>query len=639
MCGLTGFWDFSVRYSGEQLAAIAGSMVAKIIHRGPDDNNLWLDPKRGLAIGHCRLAILDLTEAGKQPMCSNSGRFILSYNGEVYNASEIRLDLIKLGYTFKGTSDTEVIVNACEAWGVLAATKKFIGMFAFALWDQQLEQLYLIRDRLGVKPLYFGLLANNFFFGSELKSFLVHPLFRKEINHQALTRFIKFNYVPAPYSIFQNIFKLEPATILIIDKQQKINKLIYWDLAQISIAPKMVVSETDILNNLHTLLKDSIKRRMLSDVPLGAFLSGGVDSSLVVALMQELSVNKVKTFTIGFNEQSYNEADFAREVARHIGTNHQELILSPKQAIDIIYKLPEIYDEPFADSSQIPTLLVAKLAREQVTVVLSGDGGDELFAGYNRYYLWNNIFNKIAWLPKKVRTIIAHIICSVSLNNWELANKLINLITKVRHLGDKLYKLANILSFDTAEDFYIKVISFWLDADPLLNPDLHNNYNINFSKHLNFIEQMQFLDQNNYLPDDILVKVDKASMAYSLEAREPLLDHRLVEFAWQLPMNYKIRHFQQKWILKKILSQYIPNKLINRPKMGFGVPIDFWLRVELRDWAIDLLDPKKLDHQGLFNSKIVNHKLQQHLSGTRNYQYDLWGILMFQSWHEHYQKS
>ncbi|MGD0465505.1 MAG: asparagine synthase (glutamine-hydrolyzing) [Gammaproteobacteria bacterium] len=638
MCGLTGFWDFSARSNKEQLVESVNRMIAKINHRGPDDTNIWVDQKNNIAIGHCRLSIIDLTVAGKQPMESSSGRFVLSYNGEVYNAPQIRDELNKLGHNFRGSSDTEVIIQSFEAWGIVEASKKFIGMFALAVWDNKLEELTLIRDRLGVKPLYFGIINNILFFGSQIKSFLVHPLWQGNLDKNALSRYIKFNYVPAPYSIFQNIVKLEPATILTINKQQKINKILYWDLTKIIADQKVIKksinlknSEIEIIKQLDDLLKSSIKMRMLSDVPLGAFLSGGIDSSLVVALMQELSNTKIRTFTIGFNEQSYNEANFAKEVAQHLGTNHQELILDPKQALDLIPTLPDIYDEPFADSSQIPTLLVAKLARQQVTVALSGDGGDELFAGYNRYSLWNNIFSKIAWMPNKLRKILANSISGISLNNWDLINRIVN----IRNLGDRVYKLANILPFNTAQDFYSKVISFWLDQDPLLHPSLvSTNYNI--PADLNFIEEMQFSDLNNYLPDDILTKVDRASMAYGLEAREPLLDHRLVEFSWQLPMNYKIRYGEQKWILKKILAKYLPQKLINRPKMGFGVPIEVWLRNELRDWAIDLLNPKKLEEQGLFNSKIINEKLQQHLSGTRNHQYDLWGILMFQAWYNQY---
>ena len=444
--------------------------------------------------------------------------------------------------------------------------------------------------------------------------------------------------MPTPYSIFKDIYKLEPATILTINKQKKINKFKYWDLEKTIANREYIRSEKAAIDSLHDLLKDSIKMRMISDVPLGAFLSGGIDSSLVVALMQSMSNSKIKTFTIGFNEQSYNEANFAREVAKHLGTDHHELILDPKQAIDIIPNLPEIYDEPFADSSQIPTLLVSKLAREQVTVVLSGDGGDELFAGYNRYYLWNKIISKMNWMPKNLRIILANSIRSVSLNNWSLINKII----KINNLGDKLYKLAGILPFNTKEDFYNTVISYWNEKNPMLNSQINNQQFANLNgkyvanKISNFVEQMQFLDINNYLPDDILVKVDRASMAYSLEAREPLLDHRLLEFSWQLPMNFKIRAHDQKWILKQILAKYLPQKLINRPKMGFGVPIGDWLRGDLRDWALDLLDPKKLEIQGFFDSKVVSDKLQQHLSGARNNHYDLWGILMFQAWYAKY---
>ena len=469
------------------------------------------------------------------------------------------------------------------------------------------------------------------FFGSELKSFKPHPLWCSELNNEAVYKYIKLNYVPTPYSIFKNIYKLEPATILTINKQQKINKKLYWNLEEIISTREMLVSNDSTVDLFYNLLKDAVKIRMMADVPIGAFLSGGIDSSLVVALMQESSSSKVKTFTIGFNEQNYNEAGFAKQVAEHLGTHHQELILNSKQALAIIPELPEIYDEPFADSSELPTLLVSKLAREQVTVVLSGDGADELFAGYNRYYLWNNIFNKIAWIPVQVRKAMAQGIYSVSLNKWNLINKVVN----IPNLGDKLYKLANILTFNTAQDFYTKVISFWVGDTPTINGKQIDFIDINTAKYFaNFIEQMQFIDLNNYLPDDILTKVDRASMAHSLEARGPFLDHRVVEFSWKLPMNLKICHQEQKWILKKILSKYLPQKLINRPKMGFGVPIDDWLRKDLREWALNLLDPNKLQKQGLFNSQIIYNKLQAHLSGVRNHQYDLWGILMFQAWYE-----
>lgn len=640
MCGLTGFWDFSTKFNAEKLSAIATNMANNIKHRGPDGYGTWFNVKTGIAMSHRRLAIIDLTDAGKQPMHSSSGRFVTVYNGEVYNASQIQKELINLGHKFLGHSDTEVILAAFEEWGIIAATSKFIGMFALAVWDNKLEELTLLRDRLGVKPLYFGIINNTFFFGSQLKSFFKHPLWNGCIDQEALNQYIKLKYVPTPYSIFKDIYKLEPATILTINKQQKIVKSKYWDLGKIITNRQYINSETTAIDNLHDLLKDSIKMRMISDVPLGAFLSGGIDSSLVVALMQSMSSNKIKTFTIGFNEKSYNEAVFANSVAKHLGTSHQELILDQNQTLSIIPSLPEIYDEPFADSSQIPTLLVSKLAREQVTVSLSGDGGDELFAGYNRYCLWNKILSRIDWIPISLRRVLANSITGISLKHWSIINKIFN----INNLGDKLYKLANILPFSTTTDFYNMVISCWINNNPTLrtsNLDQDTVYlrdrecvnNIS-----NVVEQMQFLDINNYLLDDILTKVDRASMAYSLEAREPLLDHRLVEFSWQLPMHFKIRNGEQKWILKQILAKYLPNELINRPKMGFGVPIEDWLRKDLRSWASDLLNPTKLKNEGFFNSKIVNDIFQQHLSGVRNHQHDLWGILMFQAWHENIQQ-
>ena len=641
MCGLTGFWDFSHKFNEEQLTAIAIKMADQIRTRGPDGYGTWVNGNQGLAMAHRRLAIIDLTDAGKQPMHSSSGRFIIIYNGEVYNAPKIQDELIKLGYKFVGHSDTEIILAAFEEWGINAALVKFIGMFAIAVWDKKLEELLLIRDRLGVKPLYFGTIANTFFFGSQLKSFFVHPQWNGTIQSEALNKYIKLNYVPTPYSIFQDIYKLEPATILTINQQRKINKVKYWDLGSTIAARKYIESDQTAIESLHALLKDSINMRMISDVPLGAFLSGGIDSSLVVALMQSMSNTQIKTFTIGFSEKNYNEAEFASAVAKHLGTCHQQLILDPLQALKLIPDLPSIYDEPFADSSQIPTLLVSKLAREQVAVSLSGDGGDELFAGYNRYYLWNKVVSRIAWIPKEIRKILAASIQSISLPNWGLINKIIN----INNLGDKLYKLANILPFSTQADFYNIVISFWVNNNPMLNtasnsilhPEIVYLRDREYVNNIdNFVEQMQFLDINNYLLDDILTKVDRASMAYGLEAREPLLDHRIVEFSWQLPMNLKIRNQDQKWILKQILAKYLPKDLIDRPKMGFGVPIDSWIRKDLRELTLDLLSPKKLDSQGFFDSKVINNRLQQHLSGKQNYQHDLWGVLMFQLWYEKY---
>ncbi len=643
MCGLTGFWDFSSKYNTDELTNIAIKMADNIKNRGPDLQAVWVNPEKGLALAHCRLAIIDLTPTGKQPMHSSSGRFVIIYNGEVYNFSSIQKELINLGHQFKGHSDTEVILAAFEEWGIKLAVSKFIGMFAIAVWDNELEELVLIRDRLGVKPLYFGQLNNIFFFGSQLKSFFIHPSWKGTIDLQVLSKYVVLNYVPTPYSIFKDIYKLDPATILTINKQQKLVKFKYWDLGEIIANRQYIYSEQLAIEKLHNLLKDSINIRMISDVPLGAFLSGGIDSSLVVALMQANSSSKIKTFTIGFTDQNYNEANFASNVAQHLGTDHQELILDPNQALELIYELPNFYDEPFADSSQIPTLLVAKLARQKVIVSLSGDGGDELFAGYNRYYFCNNMLNKIAWMPKNLRNLLVLLIQAISIKNWNLINKLI----KINQFGEKLYKLASILLFNNKIDCYNYLVSFWHNNHPMknvannsiLNPDLvYLRERPTVNKINNIVEKMQFLDINNYLLDDILTKVDRASMAYGLEAREPLLDHRLVEFAWNLPMNFKIRGNEQKWILKQVLLKYLPRNLIDRTKMGFGLPIGSWLKTDLRSWALDLLNYSTIENQGLFDPKIIHTRLQQHLSGNKNHEFDLWGILMFQAWHAKYAK-
>lgn len=658
MCGLTGFWDFNQSFNKEELINIANNMANQIKHRGPDDHGVWLNESQRIVMAHRRLAIMDLTEAGKQPMHSKSGRFTIVYNGEVYNAPSIQKELALLGDNFNGHSDTEVILSAFDRWGVESAIVKFIGMFAIAVWDQQLQELSLIRDRLGVKPLHYGMMENNFFFGSELKSFFKHPLFKKSINIESVARFVKLNYVPTPYSIFKDIYKLEPATILKINKHQEISKIIYWDLEKIITQREYITSERIAIDNLHELLKDSINLRMLADVPVGAFLSGGIDSSLVVSLMQSASIKPIKTFTVGFTEKNYNEAEFANQIAKYLNTSHHEIILEPHHVLEIISKVPDVYDEPFADSSQIPMLFVSQLAKQHVKVSLSGDGGDELFAGYNRYYIWQQIINKIALCPKPVRKFLSYFIKFIFLNiknkfNLNLNfNLKINNFININNVGDKLNKLANILSFDTKEDFYKNAISFWLDENPLLinnlnsanvsnnsndilHPELIYIRNLHLTKNIsNFVEQMQITDLNNYLLDDILTKVDRATMSYSIEAREPLLDHRIVEFAWRLPMDFKIRSGQQKWILRQILSKYLPNQLIDRSKMGFGIPIGNWLRKDLREWAVDLLSPKKLDRQGLFNSKIVHNKLDKHLSGKEDCQYDLWGVLMFQAWYE-----
>lgn len=645
MCGLTGFWDFSLKHSNEELNNIAMKMINSIKNRGPDLQGAWTDQKHGLALAHCRLAIIDLTIAGKQPMHSTSGRFVMVYNGEVYNFSSLKKELLNVGNQFKGNSDTEIILAAFEQWGIETAVTKFIGMFAIVVWDYKLEKLILIRDRLGVKPLYFGLLNNIFYFGSQLKSFFYHPTWHGKIDLEVLSKYVFLNYVPTPYSIFQKIYKLDPATILTINKHQKIVKFNYWNLGDVIDNRKHIYSEQAAIEELHDLLKSSINIRMISDVPVGAFLSGGIDSSLVVSLMHAISGNQIKTFTIGFTEHNYNEADYARSIAKHLGTLHHEFILNSYEALEIITQIPEYYDEPFADASQIPTLLISKLARQKVTVILSGDGGDELFAGYNRYYFFNNMLNKIKWLPKNLRKLLVILIKSNIFKNCTLVDKIVS----IHGLREKLYKLSSILLFDDPIDCYNYIISFWHNNSPMVNKIDVNNSILSsdvvylrergkVNKIKNIVEQMQFLDLNNYLLDDILTKIDRATMAYGLEAREPLLDHRLVEFSWNLPMKFKINNNQQKWILKQILLKYLPNKLIDRVKMGFGLPIGKWLKTDLLDWSSNLLDYDTLKNQGFFNPEIIRTKLQQHVTSQKNNEFDLWGILMFQSWYTKYAK-
>lgn len=640
MCGLTGFLDFKANTSKAELLAIGRTMGKAISHRGPDSEGTWCDETVGLTFSHLRLAIVDLSEAGHQPMVSRSGGSVIVYNGEIYNAPELRETLSLEGCRFRGHSDTEVILEACERWGVEAACQKFIGMFAFVFWDKHTQKLFLVRDRLGIKPLYWGFNQGILFFGSQLKSFKAHPAFKPEIDKEALTSYFRFNYVSAPLSIFKGIQKLSPGSILSIDRSQKTQESRFWSLQNVisqgqvkrfknSRNDNFLVEECDLL------LRDAVKRRMVADVPLGAFLSGGIDSSTVVALMQAQSDRPIKTFTIGFHEAGYDEAKHAAAVAKHLGTEHHELYLASSEAQAIIPDIPNWCDEPFADVSQIPTYLVSRLARQHVTVSLSGDGGDELFAGYNRYFMGQKIWQRLKILPYWLRYLSAQGIRQFSPNSWDSFSKIIPNQFRPNCVGDKIYKLADVLTVQNAQLFYRKLVSHWEDPaalvigghEPMLYPwDLATTNN--------FVENMQMMDTLTYLPDDILTKVDRASMAVSLEARVPLLDHRVVEFAYSLPMDVKIRNGQGKWLLRQVLNKYVPSNLIDRPKMGFGVPIDQWLRGPLREWAENLLSQQRLESEGILNPKPIRQRWNEHLSGSRNWQYSLWGVLMFQAWQE-----
>ncbi|MCX7098536.1 MAG: asparagine synthase (glutamine-hydrolyzing) [Methylococcales bacterium] len=642
MCGFSGFLHSN--HFPDQPLPILKAMGLAIIHRGPDDGGEWWDAATGIGLSHRRLSILDLSPAGHQPMESGCGRFVIAFNGEIYNHNELRSALA--GQAWRGHSDTETLLAACAAWGIEATLKKCVGMFAFALWDKHKQTLTLARDRLGEKPLYYGWQGTSFLFGSELKALKAHPAFTADINRDALALLMRYNYIPAPYSIWQGIHKLQPGCWLTVSTNQREPQIsTYWsgkDCVTTGLATPFTGTATQAVAELEAVLMQAVGQQMVADVPLGAFLSGGVDSSAIVALMQAQSSRPVKTFAIGFNEATYNEAHYAKAVAQHLGTEHTELYVTAQDAMNVIPKLPTLYDEPFSDSSQIPTFLVAEMARQHVTVSLSGDAGDELFCGYNRYLQTHHLWGKISRLPLAVRQAIAYSLTRLSPSAWNrLASPFMNLAPerfKHLNLGDKLHKGSGVLSYQTIDELYLDLISHWKDpaslvlgaTEPLTlltNPSLQPATPTD-------IERMMALDMLSYLPDDILTKVDRAAMGVSLETRVPFLDHRVVEFAWRLPLEYKLREGVGKWALREVLYKHVPKTLIERPKMGFGVPIDVWLRGPLRDWAESLLNEDRLRQEGYFNPQLVQAKWAEHLSGKRNWHYYLWDVLMFQAWLE-----
>ncbi len=633
-------------------------MTRAIMHRGPDDEGHWCESDIGLALGHRRLSILDLSAAGHQPMHSASGRYVVVFNGEIYNYLHIHSELEKhCPRQWRGHSDTEVMLEAFETWGVDATVKRMIGMFAIALWDKKERLLHLIRDRIGEKPLYYGIVGNAFLFASELKSMRQFRKWEGDIDRKALALYLRHNYIPAPYTIYEGIYKLIPGTLLSLSCSSAnrsgwmdAKPVPYWTAraaAARGLAEPFKGTEEDATHQLEELLRDAIHKQMEADVPLGAFLSGGVDSSTIVALMQAQSSRPIRSFTIGFHEKDYNEALHAKAVAQHIGTEHTELYIDPSDALSVIPKLPSLYDEPFSDSSQIPTFLISELTRRYVTVSLSGDAGDELFGGYNRYFWADDIWRKISWLPKKGQTLLSRILTSLSPHAWDsLFNHFAPFIPerfRQRMPGEKLHKLAEILEAQNPFAMYHGLVSHWKEPTALvLNSSEPLTALTDMSRWLStndHILQMMYIDMVTYLPDDILVKVDRAAMGVGLETRVPLLDHRVVEFAWRLPLSMKIRNGQGKWILRQVLYKYVPKELIERPKTGFGVPIDTWLRAELRDWAENLLNTRRLKEEGYFDPVPIRQKWEEHLSGTRNWQYHLWDILMFQAWLEQNHRS
>lgn len=642
MCGIAGFLTTTAVTEDAGMANLA-SMGRCLYHRGPDQGNAWYDAGAGIGFCHRRLSIIDLTPAGLQPMTSASGRYIITFNGEIYNYLDLKQSLERSGLyqgSWRGHSDTELMLAAFEAWGVPEAISKCVGMFAFGLWDRQERQLILGRDRLGEKPLYCGWQGDTFLFGSELKAMKAHPAFSAVVDQEALSEYMHYGYVPAPYSIYKGISKLKQGCLLYVSASDRRSRLEpYWSAEETVFSARKHPfrgSDEEAISELEGLLSQSIRGQMLADVPLGAFLSGGVDSSTIVALMQAQSSRKVKTFSIGFEEPGYNEAEYAGQVAEHLGTEHTELYVSARDALNVVPELPRLYDEPFSDSSQIPTYLLARMTREYVTVALSGDAGDELFCGYNRYISADRFWSRLSRMPLGLRRFASKGIVRVSPGKLDYISGLLN--RKSTHsLGTRLHKAAAVLDSRSVDELYLGLVSQHESPGIFLKNKTRNGngFGLTGSKDvglLSDIERMMLYDLLRYLPDDILVKVDRAAMGVSLETRVPFLDHRIVDFAWRLPLDMKIRNGTSKWIIRQILYKYVPASLIERPKMGFGIPLDQWLRGPLRPWAEELLGKKKIEAEGYLDHQAVSHLWQEHLSGSRNRANILWNILMFQAW-------
>lgn len=659
MCGIVGYCQ-SDRHDFQR---ITSSMADAVEHRGPDDSGVWWDESVGIAFGFRRLAILDLTPEGRQPMHSQSGRYVIVFNGEIYNFLDLKTELVRKGNRFRGGSDTEVILAAFETWGVEKSVLKFNGMFAFAVWDSKEQELFLVRDRIGKKPLFYGWCNGCFFFSSELKAIRRHPKFVPEVDRGALRQYMQRGYIPFPLSIYRYIYKLIPGSYLKISKDGLTRRptnftpylcgaggngpVPYWDLMEAAIksqANPFQGDENEAVEELEKLLCDATKKRMIADVPLGAFLSGGIDSSLIVAIMQSKHRDPVKTFTIGFDEADYNEAQFARKIAEYLKTDHTEFYLTSDEGLQIVPLLPNMFDEPLADASQIPSFLVSRLSRRDVTVALCGDGGDELFVGYNRYIWPQQILFRLGLMPQYLRRTLSRMGLGLSPSR---RNQLAGILAKFtphairpRRPGESLEKLLRIISAQDADDLYASLTTYW-PADCVLGEESSRpQYSMeNMQMLSDFLMRSMFLDLGGYLPEDLLAKVDRASMAASLEVRAPLLDYRIIEFAASIPSLIRAKNGEKKYLLRSLLSRYIPRELFERPKMGFSVPIGRWLHGPLKGWAEDLLDESRLKAEGFFDQELVSSRWEEQLRGVRNWQNELWTVLSFQAWNQAQRKT
>ena len=640
MCGIAGMVDWRAATSADALRSIADAMIETVRHRGPDAGDVWVEAEGGVALGQRRLAIIDLSPGGAQPMHSADRRFVITFNGEIYNYRDIRRELQAAGHSMRSDSDTEVLLEACALWGVEAAIERAIGMFAFALWDRKTRSLTLARDRLGIKPLYYAASPERILFASQLKAFRPAPHWKPTIDEDAVVGYLRHAYIAQPRTIYREAEKLAPGHILTLRGGSTPSPKCFWDLRGIAVAGQRrndpVPDPREAADQLDALLRDSVKLRMIADVPLGAFLSGGIDSSTVVALMQAQSTRAVKTFSIGFHESGYDEAQCAKQVAAHLGTDHTEFYVEPRHALDVIPHLADWFDEPFADPSQIPTYLVSELTRKHVTVALSGDGGDELFAGYNRYVWAERLARAVNLVPRPLRGASAAALRALAPQTWNRLFGFVPAAWRPALPGDKLHKITTLLDNPQPDAIYRRLVSQWERPEevaaagreprgPMWDPTIARDFH-------DLVPRMQFLDMITYLPDDILTKVDRATMAVGLEGRVPLLDHRVVAYSWSLPLEFKLRGGRSKWLLRQVLDRYVPRSLIDRPKMGFGVPIDAWLRGPLREWAESLLAPARLASDGFVRVEPVRRAWREHLEGSRNWQYPLWTVLMLQAW-------